>query len=462
MRPASPSFHSTRCIKCNAPLELVNDLPGERTQRREEDFELILGTSSSNSALGGHTQEGGSSSSTFQGLNQAPSAAPASKEEIIVRIERILALATGEETLCSAVGSTSGQQSTSGSADSARAGGVCDVCVSKVISEGRRQLQEVKESRRMVELALKQLEEEEESAASGSTENQTDPSSGALDRGSPSSRSSTRTSRDEEHILRVLGEQEKAAKQEVTRLKTEEDALLRELEHVDAELDQLREEENSLHAGPLASYQLDLLDHEDEKGKGFALVRYTKDQLEKLKRASVLNDVFHITCDGPFGCINTFRLGKLPDVEVSWDEINAAWGHTCLLLDVLAKKLRIPPETFSYKLFPRGNSSSLVENATGVTLELYGGEGSFARFYSGRRFDQAMCGFLLTVRQLAEWLHRRDASVRLPFRIEEGKIGGFKITLQFNEAERWTKALKFLLINLKWIVAFLESHEAGS
>ena len=99
-------------------------------------------------------------------------------------------------------------------------------------------------------------------------------------------------------------------------------------------------------------------------------------------------------------------------------------------------------------------------SSTGVTLELYGGEGSFARFYSGRRFDQAMTGFLTCVRQLAQWLHQRDNSVRLPFRIEDGgKIGGFQITLQFNETERWTKALKFMLIDLKWIIAFLESRE---
>lgn len=44
--------------------------------------------------------------------------------------------------------------------------------------------------------------------------------------------------------------------------------------------------------------------------------------------------------DGHFGTINGFRLGRLPAVPVEWNEINAAWGHTLLLLHVMALRLR--------------------------------------------------------------------------------------------------------------------------
>jgi hypothetical protein len=33
------------------------------------------------------------------------------------------------------------------------------------------------------------------------------------------------------------------------------------------------------------------------------------------------------------------RLGRLPSVPVEWNEINAAWGQTALLLSCLAKKV---------------------------------------------------------------------------------------------------------------------------
>lgn len=42
---------------------------------------------------------------------------------------------------------------------------------------------------------------------------------------------------------------------------------------------------------------------------------------------------------GQFGTINNFRLGRLPSVPVDWNEINAAWGQTVLLLHALANKM---------------------------------------------------------------------------------------------------------------------------
>ena len=60
-------------------------------------------------------------------------------------------------------------------------------------------------------------------------------------------------------------------------------------------------------------------------------------QLERLKRTSVFNDVFHIWHEGAFGTISGFRLGRMSTVAVEWDEINAAWGQSVLLLHTLAQ-----------------------------------------------------------------------------------------------------------------------------
>ena len=59
--------------------------------------------------------------------------------------------------------------------------------------------------------------------------------------------------------------------------------------------------------------------------------------LNMLKRTNVYSDVFKIWFDGPFGTISGLRLGRTSNQEVSWDEINAAWGQAVLLLNTMAK-----------------------------------------------------------------------------------------------------------------------------
>ena len=104
-----------------------------------------------------------------------------------------------------------------------------------------------------------------------------------------------------------LREIEQCALEELKELQTEEEALLKEHEELDRSLAELSAQEDALWLDELADYQLNLCDLEDERGKFSAMVRYAKTQLDRLKRTSVLNDVFHISCDGPFGCINGFR-----------------------------------------------------------------------------------------------------------------------------------------------------------
>lgn len=52
----------------------------------------------------------------------------------------------------------------------------------------------------------------------------------------------------------------------------------------------------------------------------------------------IYNSSYH-RHSGQFGTINNFRLGRLPSVPVEWNEINAAWGQTVLLLHALANKM---------------------------------------------------------------------------------------------------------------------------
>ena len=58
--------------------------------------------------------------------------------------------------------------------------------------------------------------------------------------------------------------------------------------------------------------------------------------------------------DGHFGTINTFRLGRLPSVPVEWNEINAAWGQTVLLLHTMALRLNFRFSRYVYTVVVLG------------------------------------------------------------------------------------------------------------
>ncbi|GAA6055771.1 hypothetical protein JCM3770_004793, partial [Rhodotorula araucariae] len=80
-------------------------------------------------------------------------------------------------------------------------------------------------------------------------------------------------------------------------------------------------------------------------------------ELDKLQRTNVYNDAFCIGQEAGFGTINGLRLGRLPGVSVEWPEINAAWGHTLLLLHTIARKFGF---AFSgHRLVPCGSFSRI-------------------------------------------------------------------------------------------------------
>lgn len=71
-----------------------------------------------------------------------------------------------------------------------------------------------------------------------------------------------------------------------------------------------------------------------------------------------------------------------------------------------------------------------------------------------RRFDNAMVAILHCLKQLIDFAEDRDKSLRFPYRINKDKIGELSIRLQFNQDELWTKALKYMLTDMKWILVF--------
>ncbi|CAA6665861.1 unnamed protein product [Spirodela intermedia] len=200
------------------------------------------------------------------------------------------------------------------------------------------------------------------------------------------------------------------------------------------------------------NFQFQLISHQEERDAILAKIEVSQAHLELLKRTNVLNDAFPIWHDGEFGTINNFRLGRLPKIPVEWDEINAAWGQSCLLLHTMAQYFR-PKFSYRIKIIPMGSYPRIVD-ANNNTYELFGP----VNLFWSTRYDKAMTLFLTCLKDFADFANSRDKEnnippekcFKLPYKIENDRVENYTITQSFNKQENWTKALKYTLCNLKW------------
>lgn len=187
----------------------------------------------------------------------------------------------------------------------------------------------------------------------------------------------------------------------------------------------------------------------DERQSVSVFAVHASDMLRRLQRYNVCNDVFHIWHDGLFGTINGLRLGRLPSKPVEWVEINAALGQAVLLLATIADRANF--EFSRNRLVPRGSFSRIV-NMYGKEYNLYSDGGMFRR----RGFNQAMTLFLECVEDAGRRAMKEEPSLKFPYKVERGKIGGLPISL--GNDEQWTRALKYMLTHLKWLLAWISKR----
>uniref|UniRef100_A0A023FZR2 Putative beclin-like protein n=2 Tax=Amblyomma TaxID=6942 RepID=A0A023FZR2_AMBPA len=259
----------------------------------------------------------------------------------------------------------------------------------------------------------------------------------------------------EQEEQELLGAVEKIEK-ERTEVESERKRLSEQLERLRSDEDRYWREYSDLNR--------QLMQCADDHASVERQLKYSENKLSQLHKTNVFNATFHIWHNGHFGTINNFRLGRLPNVPVEWSEINMAWGQTVLLLYALAQKMEM---TFQrYRLVPFGNHSYLVclEDRT-RELPLYFAGGF--KFLWDTKFDHAMVAFLDCLQQFKEQVSKMDSNFCLPYRIDKGKIEdsstgqSCSIKIQFNSEEQWTKALKFMLTNLKWGLAWVSAHFAA-
>jgi len=207
-------------------------------------------------------------------------------------------------------------------------------------------------------------------------------------------------------------------------------------------------------------FWLEIRDMDAEHARVRQRIRSVTEQLDMMKRTNVYDDAFHIYYDGHFGTISGLRLGRLDGQQVEWEEINAALGQAMLLLDVLAARTDFTFER--YKLYPMGSVSSIEDTRRKAEHSMYGTKGLFGE----RGLSEALPCFLDCIRQLTNHARRYDPnfSPKYTIDVKNGKIGDAEnsnmvsISPHQSSNEEWTRSLKYMLTNLKFLLAWVARY----
>jgi beclin 1 len=262
------------------------------------------------------------------------------------------------------------------------------------------------------------------------------------------------------------------ALEDVAALEREEEELLAKLQAVEAERESLRldleaqdrddmelkaREDQYWHS--LNAFEAEAEDLHEEIESLKRQTAVAEESLSRLSKTNVCNDTFHIWYSGHLGTINGFRLGRLPGVAVDWAEINAAYGQAALALFSLANRSQFSFRGF--KIVPMGSFTKIavtLDNAGKTTYDLYNENMGLSKLYN-KSFDRAQVGFLACMAQFCEHVQKMDKDFRPPYPItlpdKIGPDGGVSICYHFNTEEKWCRALKFMLSNLKLLLFFV-------
>ena len=219
---------------------------------------------------------------------------------------------------------------------------------------------------------------------------------------------------------------------------------LRRVESIDKELAQI--EEAYWHA--FNALILSLHEAADLRDVLQLHMERSENEMEMLRQTNVLVDLFKISADGAFGTISGLRLGSIPESPVQWWEINAAWGQSVMLLDIIAKSLGMRFDSGSIVWEPYGSFPRVLEEGKGV-CELYGPVNKILCI----GFDRSQTLFVKCLKDVEVELCRRGVTrdgkaFQLKYPIEADRVGGYSIRYGLARDKAWTKALRYMLIDL--------------
>eukprot|EP01121_Diplochlamys_sp_Union-15-3_P009552 TRINITY_DN2603_c0_g1_i2.p1 TRINITY_DN2603_c0_g1~~TRINITY_DN2603_c0_g1_i2.p1 ORF type:complete len:136 (-),score=16.86 TRINITY_DN2603_c0_g1_i2:34-441(-) len=132
---------------------------------------------------------------------------------------------------------------------------------------------------------------------------------------------------------------------------------------------------------------------------------------------------------------------------------------TALLVKTIATRLGVAFK--EYDIIPLGSQTKIIKKKDSSIYELFGERDlSIIKFFWYRRFDTAMTAFLKCVKEIQDFILERDPKFTPPYKIDakDPKIEELSTKLQFNHDQVWTRALKYMLTNVKWILVWLAQH----
>lgn len=256
-------------------------------------------------------------------------------------------------------------------------------------------------------------------------------------------------------IAAVLNQQQEAESRDRARAEKAEAELAAEIRRLDG-LKAAADEVTALEQRYWRAFNeldLQLAAHLQERDTILAKIEVADAQLEALNRTNVWNDVFHIWQSGPFATINGARLGRAAGANVTWDEVNAAWGHAVLTLHTLAQVCHL--KFRHHRLLPMGSYARVATSR--ASFDLYGPVNRL----TCAKFDVAQVAFLACLKEFEDHARGRDRSqgcrtlFELPYAIDGDKVGGQSIKLFCHKEEAWTKALKFMAADLKFALKWV-------
>jgi beclin 1 len=235
-------------------------------------------------------------------------------------------------------------------------------------------------------------------------------------------------------------------------IRAERALVLEETAKLSQESKQLAEFEAKFAAAHL-EFELEFSIANKDHKVGMERIKNLTTELERLKKINVYDDAFYISHDGHFATINGFRLGRLTSQPIDWQENNAALGQVVLLLHLLAKHCGYTYQ--QARLIPLGSFSRIAKGDE--INELFGHSNEFVlgRLFWFRRFDNALVWLLGCVKELADHAKSIDPKFELPYAIDGPNINKVPIKPQFNPDTVWTKAMKYMLIDIKKLLGWV-------
>ncbi|EGG13337.1 autophagy protein 6 [Cavenderia fasciculata] len=232
---------------------------------------------------------------------------------------------------------------------------------------------------------------------------------------------------------------------------------------------EIREEEKK-HYSEVNQFYQGYFSMIDEKLLMERQIASTREDIESLSEINLLRELFQISFEKvdehTIVKINDLHLGTLPPKhKVEWDEINGAMGLIVLLVHIIAKQLNY--NFIKYKLIPMGNKPIIQSKFDKEAYPLYGGDDVYFKttfMLWGRtehKFDVGLEALLSCVNELCS-LAFTKYNLQFAFKIDRDKIGGKNghqsIRVSGNTEVNWTKALKYMVTNIKCIIPHLSKE----